>query len=168
MYKLLLLFFTCLVTSNSFLFPIIGDIGENYKMHAVPRSIAYKYIKNMEIESIRKNDPDFIVDELHRAREICRDSKYCNTMVTFVNENGKREPDFVILYRMSEGFSNTVYTIDSMLINKDKEDVIPINVVYDVISDFCYTHRGYLQVHPLKTWAGGRYMNSIILENSIL
>lgn len=147
-------------------FPITGDVGPNYSMYAVPRSAAYEYIKKVEIKSISRNEEKFVVDELSEAREVCRSRSHGDTFVTFINEKGCEEPDYVILYRKTRD-TPTVYTIDHMLVNSEKKVQMSIGVLEKVVRDFCGDHRGHLQTYPLKTRSSGRYFNAMRLEKSL-
>lgn len=146
-------------------FPISGRVGQHYKMHSVSRTFAYSFIKKREMESINKDDNMFVISELNEAREMCRSREGSDTFVTFMHENGSREPDYILFYRKTND-TPTVYTIESLLCNNDNNVQMSLGVVEKVVRSFCQDHRGHLQIHPLKTWSNGRYLKAMLLERS--
>lgn len=153
-----------------------GPLGDHYNMHAIPRNTAYKILRNMEIESLRKDVPKSILDEIHLCRDMCRpdntEEKWKNLCVSVILENGKRVPEYTLLYRKSENTEKdshrpTVYTIEAMFVNLDVLPNITMSNVFDILDGFCKKYRGYLQVYPLKKWSNGRYFNGISLEKSL-
>lgn len=148
-----------------------GPLGDHYNMYAIPRSTAYKILKNMEIDGLRKDVPRRILDEIHSCREMCRsdhtDEKWKrNLFVSVIQEAGKNVPEYTVVYRKSDHIP-TVYTIEAMLVNLDTHPNMSMSNVFDILNCFCKKHRGFLQVHPLKTWSNGRYFHGISLERSM-
>ena len=142
-----------------------GAIGKTHVMRNIPNHIAYGMLKIEEINSISKNVPAPILDEIHDAREMCRSSE--GIRVAMLYNLTEKAPDYTILYRTCEKLSYTVYTVEAMLINRDKNEIFSMSNVNDILKDFCQEHMSYLQIHPLKHWATGRYHRGILLERSL-
>ena len=145
---------------------ISGRIGDHYRMEPVSRAVAYKYVKKLETNAINNDVPEFVATELSQARELFTCKKREEMLVTYINEDGSVEPDYVVMYRKTCN-TPTVYTIEALLVNCDNEVQMPIQVVERVLRHFCGEHRGHLQTYPLKTWSGGRYAKVMMLERSV-
>ena len=161
----------CIMGIDSFMgAPFSGVIGDHYTMHAVPRSIAYKMIKNMEVAGLVADSPKHVIDELHECRDICRDyDNYEEMCISIIKENDKKNPEYTMLYRKTKpnGGRPTVYTIEALLLNSEDKTNLSILNVFDILDLFCENNRAYLQIYPLKKWAGGRYHNCLTLERSM-
>jgi len=159
----------CIVGISSFMIgaPFAGVIGDHYTMHDVPRNTAYKLIRNMEVDSLVSDAPKHVIDEIHEFRNMCLDTeKYDDLCVSIIKENDKKKPEYTLLYRkeVPKGKNITIYTIEAMLLNSQENTNLSILNVFDILDVFCENHRGFLQIYPLKKWAGGRYHNCLTLE----
>lgn len=145
---------------------ISGRVGDHYNMQPVSTAVAYNYVKKMETDAINNRKPEFVAMELSKARELFEPEQRGEVLATFIKEDGCLEPDYVVMYRKTCN-TPTVYTIDALLVNCDKDVQMPIQVVERVLRYFCGENRGHLQTYPLKTWSGGRYAKVIMLERSV-
>ena len=162
----------CILGVSSFMIgsPLSGVIGNDYTMHSVERGIAYKLIKNMEVDSLVSDAPTSIIDEFRSCREMCRDTeKYSDLHISIIKENNTKKPEYTLLYRKTtpKGRNITIYTIEAMLLNSQENTNLSILNVFDILDVFTAENRGYVQIYPLKKWAGGRYYNCLALERSM-
>lgn len=151
--------------------PILsGPVGENLRLKAIPRSIAYKYIRGTQIEYIKQDCSRAILDEMNDAREILRDPKSEDWHVSVVLPNATNRNTFMIMYRMNNKFP-ACYTVEAIIRNHVIEpgngsmSVMDLQIILDQMMK---ERRGHLQLYPLNTWAGGRYLKELELEKKFV
>lgn len=145
-----------------------GPVGPDLSLFAVPRSVAFKYLKKCQIEQIRKDAPMHIIQELNDAREMTRSVKYSKSHYSFlVPNNSKNKNLFTIIYRMTEKFP-VIYTIEAIVREPDSIETISTLQLESILSQTVVDRKGYLQIHNLGTWASGRYKNEIRMERQFV
>ena len=143
-----------------------GPVGEQLRMQAIPRSIAYKYMKMIHTEYIRKDLPRFLLEEVSEARELLRDPKTKDWNISFMTPGSAKENLFTVIYRMTDGFPKC-YTVEAVIRNHCLEPEMGSMsaVVLDrTLNQMIRERRGHLQTYPLKSWAEGRYIKEIEIE----
>lgn len=158
---------SCVCSALAFPSPgIAGNLCDHYKMNTVSRTMAYNYVKKLEADAIKKRLPGFVAQEMAQARDLFSRSSGQEMLVTFIHEEGSLEPDYVLMYRKTDT-TPTIYTVDALIVNGDKNVQMSVRVVERILQHFCYKNRGYLQMHPLKRWSGGRYAKAMLLERVV-
>jgi len=163
----LLLLFHCV--RNAFAFGsvlIAGRLCEQFTMQPATKATAKMYIKKIEDDAAKRRLPEFVSTELQQARQLLHSHGDKDMQISFIQEKGCLEPDYVVMYRKTRG-TPTVYTIDALVVHGDKNVQMSLMVVESILRDFCQANRGYLQTYPLKRWSGGRYARAIMFEKSI-
>lgn len=147
-----------------------GPVGNDLKMHAVPRSIAYKYIRRTHVEYIQKDFPKSILDEMNDARELLRDPKTSDWRVSFMVPNSTKQNLFMVLYRMNSRFPKC-YTVEAVVRDHSIEPGNGSMTMLELertLNQMVRERRGHLQIHSLRSWAGGRYMKELEVERKFL
>lgn len=135
-------------------------------MNTVSKTMAYNYVSKLEADAVKKRLPGFVTREMAEARDLFSSSCAQEMLVTFIHEEGCLEPDYVLMYRKT-GSTPTVYTVDALVVHGDKNVQMSIQAVERILQNFCYENRGFLQMHPLKRWSGGRYAKAMLLERVV-
>lgn len=164
-----LLAFACSHASRALGFgsPIItGALCDQYKMNTVSKTMAYNYVSKLEDDAVKKRLPSFVAREMAEAKHLFTSSCAHEMLVTFIQEEGCLEPDYVVLYRKTAS-TPTIYTVDALIVHGDKDVQMSIQAVERILQNFCYENRGFLQMHPLKMWSGGRYAKAMLLERVV-
>lgn len=141
-----------------------GPCGSELNLWSVPKSVAFKYIQRIQIQSIKDNDHRTICRELDDARELLRDSSNQELHVSFLTPKNTDENLFTVVYRMSDNFPK-IYTIECLIRNHNSPSVSSMDML-TIIDQFVYDRRGHIQLYPLKTWSSGRYIIESNLEKS--
>ena len=139
-----------------------GKFGRCYSLQPVSNNMAHNYVKKLEAEAVSKGLPAFVAKEMSQARELFKRDVF----VSFVQDEDCVEPDYVVVYR-KKGSRPTVYTVDALLVNCDKDVRVSVRDVERMLRVFCEGNNGHLQLYPLKEWSGGRYANVMMLEKSV-
>ena len=151
--------------------PILsGPVGEHLNLKAIPRSMAYKYIRSTQIEYIKQDCSRAILDEMNDARELLRDPVTKDWHVSIVLPNNTNRIIFMILYRMNNRFP-ACYTIEAVIRNHAIEPgngSMSVMDLQNILDQMMKQRRGHLQSYPLNTWAGGRYMKELEIEKRFL
>lgn len=149
-----------------------GPVGRDLQMHAIPRSMAYRYLKVVQVDYIKKDCTKSILDEVNEARELLRDPKTGDWNVSLMvpNSHGSRENLFMVMYRTNNRFP-TCYTVEAVVRNHaigPGEGSITILDLERSLNQMVRDRRGHLQIHSLRSWAGGRYMKELEIEKKFL
>lgn len=147
-----------------------GPVGEHLRLKAIPRSIAYKYIRGTQIEYIKQDCSRAILDEMNDAREILRDPKSKDWHVSVVLPNATNRNTFMIMYRMNNKFP-ACYTVEAVIRNHVIEPgngSMSVMELQNILDQMMKQRRGHLQLYPLNTWAGGRYLKELELEKKFV
>lgn len=139
-----------------------GPAGKNLNVFAVPNKIGYQYIQRCQIESIRKNDPTGICSELDNAREMLRGKNKEKLHVSFLTEKNADVNLFTIIYRMSNSLP-IVYTVEAVVRNNESPSVSSLSVL-TILDQMVTDRKGHIQLHPLKKWSQGRYINEMYMD----
>ena len=151
--------------------PILsGPVGEHLQMKAIPRPMAYKYIRGTHIDFIKQDCSRSILDEMNDARELLRDPSTKDWHVSLLVPKPTNRNTFMILYRMNNRFP-ACYTVEAVIRNHVLEpghgsmSMMDLSTILDQMSR---NRRGFLQLYPLNTWAGGRYLKELEIEKKFL
>jgi len=143
-----------------------GPVGDDLRMQAIPRSIAYRYMKMIHTEYIRKDLPRYLLEEVSEARELLRDPKTKDWNISLMTPGSARENLFTVIYRMTDGFPKC-YTVEAVIRNHNLEPgmgSMTTVVLERTLNQMIRERRGHLQTYPLKSWATGRYIKEIEIE----
>lgn len=151
--------------------PILsGPMGEHLTLKAIPRSIAYKYIRGTQIEYIKQDCSRAILDEMNDARELLRDPKSKDWHVSVVIPKSTNKNTFMVVYRMNNRFP-ACYTVEALIRNHVIEPgngSMSVMDLQNILDQMVKNRRGHLQIYPLKTWARGRYLKELEVEKRFL
>jgi len=161
-----LLFFLGIIGGKSFVPTSVlsGPAGPDMSMFAVPKTVAFKYLKKCHIEQIQKDAPKQVIQEFHDAREITRDFKKTNSHFSFlVPKDMKDENLFTIVYRMTETFP-VIYTIEAIIREPNSSAHISTLALESILNQMIVDRKGFMQIHELGTWSSGRYKKEMMME----
>ena len=151
-----------------------GPVGGDLKIHAVPRSIAYKFLKRTHVDYIRRDLAKPILEEVNETRELLRDNKTSDWHVSLVVPTLVNQFLFMIVYRTNKR-NPTCYTVEAVLRNHSFEPEEPgmgsmmtTLELEMVLQQLVRSRRGHLQLYPLKSWVNGRYMKELEIEKKYL
>lgn len=132
--------------------------------------MAYKYIRGTQIEYIKQDCSKAILDEMNDARELLRDPSTKDWHVSLLVPNPTNRNTFMVLYRMNNRFP-ACYTIEAVIRNhaiEPRNGSMSVMDLQKILEQTIRERMGHLQLYPLKTWAGGRYMKELEVEKLFL
>jgi hypothetical protein len=142
------------------------NIGSNHKLININKKLAFHYLKQKHIDSIKDDLPIDICQEISTAKELCR--SYSNfKFISILKAIDNKECDYMIFYRRTNK-SPTVITIEGLIKIPNSNTLINYTDLLNILKKYSETQSIYLQTNELKIYNDGKIIKNILFEKCFL
>jgi hypothetical protein len=162
---LLLLTFNCIITIKSLIIPYLQNpIGTNHQLINVNKKLAFKYLKQKHIESIKDDLPLDFCEEISQAKEMCRNLSDFKLISIIKPTKSNKDLDYIIFYRRTTHIPS-IFTIEGIFRIPYSTSLISYSDILTILKQTTDNNGVYLQTNELKL-NNIRFNQNILIEKS--
>lgn len=151
---------------NAFILPLLqSNIGTDYKLININRNLAYKYLKQQQLECIKADLPFDILYEFCEAKEYIKIDPNNHFISIIKSNNTNRLCDYLIIYRRSNK-APVIFSIEAIIKIPYSTSDIHITDVFNILQKASKDTGCFIQTQDLNTWHKGKIVKQLLLERS--
>lgn len=156
----------CLNAVSAFILPLLqSNIGNEYKLININRNMAFKYLKQQQLDCIRDDLPIDLLYEFCEAKEHIKADSDKHLISIIKSNNTNKVCDYLIIYRRSNK-APVIFSIEAIIKIPYSNSDIHITDVFNILQKASKDTGCFIQTRDLNRWHKGKIVKELLLEKA--